>query len=122
MPNIVYFGNCINDRKRDNEINLDLKTTKDTNSVQFIRFSNCWLKTSISTSDTNRFYNVRVSNNPLKYKDLANYKFETETGETRIKGFDNLQAKNDAKVYIRDIEGVVRNTGTPITIGPYYIP
>ncbi len=122
LPNIVYFGNCIVDGKRDNEINLDLKTTKDTNSVQFIRFSNCWLKTSISTSDTNRFYNVRVSNNPLKYKDLANYKFETETGETRIKGFDNLQAKNDAKVYIRDIEGVVRNTGTPITIGPYYIP
>jgi hypothetical protein len=121
LPNVVYFGNCIIDGKRNEELNFDTKTSNDTNIVQFMKFNNCWIKTTASVSDATRYYNVRTGTTSLKYKDLSNYKFEPETSESRIKDFDNNTAKDDARQFLRDIEGVVRNTNNPITIGAYYI-
>lgn len=56
----AYFGNCIIYGNNSEEILLD----SISGSSYHCNFDHCLLKTSLNTSDTNRFKNCRINNNP----------------------------------------------------------
>lgn len=121
LPLNAQFGNCIIDGKLDNEITLDIKTS--TQYTVDYRFSNCWMKTGINTSDANKFVNVVKGNknSTLVYKDIEKYNFEPDPSETKVKNFNHPSATADALLLPQDINGVNRNT-VNVTAGAYEVP
>lgn len=118
LPLTSYFGNCIIDGKRDNEVNLDIKP--DTTFKPSYVFSNCWLKTNAATTNTVVYKNVRTGTTSLSYKEPDTYNFEPKADETRIKSFGTT-ANSDYIKYPTDIKGNSRkdsfNGG--VTAGAY---
>ncbi|MBA3681949.1 MAG: hypothetical protein H0W73_12430 [Bacteroidetes bacterium] len=115
----AYFGNCIVDGKLTNEIGLDLDESNTSFPPKFT-FSNCWLKTGMSTSDVSRFKNdIRKGSGSLAFVDYGVYDFHA-TNETRTKNFSNPDATTDAQKFLFDLDGPtsLRNT-TIVTIGAY---
>ncbi len=113
----AYFGNCIIDGKLENEINLDIDYT-DSNFQPKVIFSNCWLKTTLNTSDVNKFINVRTGSSYLAYNDYLNYNFQA-TSETRIRGFIHPKASADALKFPFDLNNIPRNVTNSITVGAF---
>jgi hypothetical protein len=121
LPLNIYFGNNIIDGKLENELNLDIQLDKIYPPAYV--FSNSWLKTNMNTTDVNHFINNRKGDKEalLKYKEIANYNFEPDKTETRIKNFVHSNATTDAKNFPNDINGTARNT-ISVTAGAYEIP
>lgn len=119
LPLVSYFGNCIIDGKRENEINLDIK--EDTTFKPSYVFSNCWLKTNAATTNTVVYKNVRTGTTSLAFKEPEKYNFEFSPDETRVKLFNGPGANSDLIKYQTDIKGVLRkdafNGG--VTAGAY---
>lgn len=113
----AYFGNCIIDGKLENEINLDIDYT-DSNFQPKVMFSNCWLKTTLNTSDINKYINVRTGSSYLAYNDYLNYNFQA-TSETRIRGFNHPKASADALKFPFDLNNIPRNVTNSITAGAF---
>jgi len=113
----AYFGNCIVDGTLGNEITLDIQ-----NSSTFppsYKFSSCWLKTNISTSDASKFVDIRTGSE-LSYADRNNYIFEPTANETQVKNFNGPNAASDASKFPLDINNVPRSTVSgSITAGAY---
>lgn len=116
IPLYAYFGNCIIDGKRPNELTIDLKTTTTPTLV----FSNSWLKTDLEVSDASRFINVKKDNTSLAYKDIEKYDFRPDA-EQRIKGFVHPKASTAAALFPKDLEETPRNT-TSVTAGAFESP
>jgi hypothetical protein len=115
----AYFGNCIVDGGLSNEINLDLNYT-NTSFQPKHKFSSCWLRTNISTSDVTKFVDVRTSANNLTYVDKDNYKFEPLGSETQHRNFNGPGSSVDALKFPVDISGAARNTSPgSISAGAY---
>jgi hypothetical protein len=123
LPAYYWFGNCIIDGKKENELTLDFKNVGANTAT--LNFSSCWLKTDVNINDPTQFTESRSSSTAsLEYKDATHYNFEPVAGETRIKGFTHTNAVEDMKLYPKDIMGTYRKvvaTGG-ITAGAYEIP
>ncbi len=121
LPLNAQFGNCIIDGKLDNELTLDVKTSPQY-PVDY-KFSNCWMKSNVNTSDATKFINnVKGSKtSTLKYKDIDKYNFEPDASETKIKNFVSPSATADALLVPQDINGLNRNT-VNVTAGAYEVP
>jgi hypothetical protein len=113
----AYFGNCIVDGKLGNEINLDLNYSNLSYQPKF-KFSNCWLKTTNTTSNTTNYVNVTTGSSSLAFTDYGTYNFQAPN-ETRIRGFNHPNASADAAKFPFDLNNVARNTTTSVTIGAY---
>jgi hypothetical protein len=121
IPFSYYFGNCIIDGRRENELNVDLKST---DSVQLLyKFSNCWMKTTVNTNDARFFANVKKGTT-LSYKNSDNYEFQPTAGETQVTGFNSADAISDMGKYPKDILGTPRRSVAAggITAGAYELP
>jgi hypothetical protein len=119
LPLTTYFGNCIIDGKRDNEINLDIK--EDTVFKPSYVFSNSWLKTNAATTNTVIYKRVRASTTSLNFKEPEKYDFEPKPDETRIKLFTGPGANSDLLKYFTDIKGTTRKDAANggVTAGAY---
>jgi hypothetical protein len=103
----AYFGNCIIDGKREEELIVDVHThnTYPTNYT----FSSSWLKSSISTSDASKFIDVRKSSSSLNYASIGAYNFEP-SNETGHKNFGGPKTQADAQKVPLDLNGNPRTT------------
>ncbi len=113
----AYFGNCIIDGKLSNEISLDLSPSSTSSLSPKAIFSNCWLKTTMNTSNANQFMYI-VKGTALKYKDAEAYNFEPDN-EAQVKGFTQGYAFSDAAKFPFDINNKPRNTSSNVTVGAY---
>jgi hypothetical protein len=116
IPHSFYFGNCIIDGGRENEVGVDIKGTDSV--LMLFRFSNCWLKTTNNTSDTSFYSSVQKGTTPLNYKNTGNYEFWLSPDEGRASVFSNSQATADRNLYPKDINGTLRKI-SPVTAGAY---
>ena len=118
LDHAFYFGNCIIDGNRDNELNIDIKTNATIASS--FTFSSCFIKTNTSTNSP-PFMSVRTSTESLKYEDGFEYKFHLHADETRASGFTDPRAGADAAFFPRDLDDKPRNTvaANGITVGAY---
>ncbi len=115
-----YFGNCIIDGQLANELTVDVKNAATYTANPF--FSSCWIRSNADLSDASRYLEIRKSDSPLEYEDIATYNFETKTDENRIKGFTHAKALSDAGKFPFDIKGNSRSTSIAsgsITVGAY---
>lgn len=112
------FLNCIIDGKFNNEISLDLNYTSATFTPNFA-FSNSWLKTTLNTSDQNKYINIRTGSS-LNYIDPKNYNFELNNGESQVKNFIHSQATQGVLKFPNDIKTNARNT-TSVIAGAYIV-
>ncbi len=120
LPLDCYFGNCIIEGKLANEINLDLDYTNMAFQPQ-LKFSNCWLKTTASVTNTAIYQNdIRTGTSSVAFKDPNKYDFQLYPGEIKVKNFVNSQATIDAGKFPFDLNGPgsPRNT-TSVSIGAY---
>lgn len=114
----AYFGNCIVDGSLSNELNIDVNTSNSTYPPKY-KFSSCWMKTTINTSDATKFIDVRTSGaNSLSYTDPATYKFEPLSSETQHRNFTGPNAASDAAKVPLDIIGQSRATSS-VSAGAY---
>jgi hypothetical protein len=124
FPDSVYFGNCIIDGKRDNEIGIDMKSSDEVGFSPRYVFNNCWLRTNAATTNTVVYRTVRAGTTTLNYKDPSAYDFEPKPDETRIKGFNGKNVQADASKFPKDINMNARITLTVsggVTAGAYEI-
>jgi hypothetical protein len=122
FPDSVYFGGCIIDgNKKDNEISLDLKGSTTPGFSPRVVFNNSWLKTNAATTNTVMYRTVKTGTVNLNFKDPSNYAFEPRSDETRIKGFNGVNANFDLLPYQNDINGVRFNPVSQggVTAGAY---
>lgn len=115
LEHAFYFGNCIIDGNRTDELNVDLKGGGSV--VPSYTFSSSWIKTTDDIS-ASPFKQVRKDNSSLKYKDPETYQFQLKPEEARASGFDSQQAKTEAAAFPLDLEGKPRNTNS-VTAGAY---
>ncbi|MCC6370679.1 MAG: hypothetical protein IT236_06735 [Bacteroidia bacterium] len=109
-PDSAYFGNCIIDGNRDQEISLDLKqsTVPGLNPRVYLR--NSWLKTTTAITNTLIYNGSRTSTVSLEYLDRPVYNFQPKSSETKVKGFSGFNVQFDANSYPFDIKGNQRIT------------
>lgn len=115
FPLQLYFGNCIVDGKKSDELQADVKTDPMLN----VQFQNCWLKRNEFNQAT--FTNCVKSLNSLDFKDPIRYLFKLKSPNSEIMHFSTGQAQADASKVPFDIEQIKRNT-QDVTIGVYENP
>ena len=116
FPLQLYFGNCILDGNKDEELKQDTKS----NSELYVQFSNTWIKTLRGSSD-GLFSNCVASKTSLEYKNPENYQFKLKTSSNQIRFFNSPSAQSDASKVPFDIEGILRNT-QQVTLGVFEDP
>ena len=115
FPLNLYFGNCIVDGKKNEELQADIQTDPTLN----VQFNNCWLKATEVNQST--LINCVNSNVSLEYKDPQHYLFKLKSPQAQIMHFTNAQAQADASKVPFDIEQIKRNT-QDVTIGVFENP
>jgi len=117
LPLRAYFGNCIVDGSRENELNFDVKA--DATYTPTYAISGSWIKTNAATTNTVVYRDVKAGSS-LQYKDKDKYEFQPKAAETQLK-FTSAAAINDGKRYTTDINGNPRvvSTSAGVTAGAY---
>ena len=117
IPNRYFFGNCIIDGSRENELDIDLKSGGGV--TPSYTFSSCWVKTNINTGTAN-YISVQSSTTSLEYDDIETYKFALDADEQRASGFSDPLAVAVTALFPRDILLKLRNGAAgSITAGAY---
>ncbi len=112
-----YFGSCIIDGNRQEEITLELSTSTSSLMPNYF-FSNCLLKTQINTASPAHFEFNKINQNP-DFKDIQNYNAELGTN-SQAGMFSQGNATLHANYFPTDIKGQVRLA--PYWAGAYVKP
>jgi hypothetical protein len=100
-----YFGSCIIDGDKSEEISLDVSTSTPSLSPKYF-FSNCVLKTQMNTSSAQNFEYNKVNVDP-GFKDILNY--NAELGSSSQAGmFSQGNATLHATYFPTDIKNQLR--------------
>ncbi|MCX8080814.1 MAG: hypothetical protein N3F09_06210 [Bacteroidia bacterium] len=100
-----YFGSCIIDGNRNEEITLDLSTSTPSLLPKYF-FSNCVLRTQINTINPQHFEFNKI-NVHVDFKDISNY--NAELGSNSQAGmFSQGNATLHANYFPNDIKGQLR--------------
>jgi hypothetical protein len=112
-----YFGNSVIDGNKEGELVIDVQ-----NSTTFppsFKFSSCWLKSSINTTDASKFVDVRKGPS-LEYENAGEYNFEPKLTEMNHRNFGGVNASADAQKFPSDILAQPRNVSTgSVTAGAF---
>ena len=103
-----YFGNCIIDGSGGNELELDMIGSASTYSINH-KFSYCFLRTSVNTSDLSHFPTGNRINGTSSFASVSTYDFKLNSSSGAVNMGSGAQT--DATIFPKDILNTVRSPG-----------